>query len=305
MRQRLETALQQHPALMENLRRLLTESPTFAKVMWTVRGRQLVVLDYPVTGKPRYGYGMPAHSGLTDLISENDTTYVAFLERALKYKDAFTAIPLRHRSVSSEPCWANGWLPALDMVANYTLLAERGPEHYLEIGSGESTKLARRAIIDNELSTRITSIDPNPRAEVDRLCDAVLRQRLEDADLSVFSDLRPGDFVFFDGSHRCSMNSDVTVFFLEVLPNLPRGVVVGLHDIELPWDYPPSWTRRYYNEQYMLATYLLARGGSLDIVFPARYTTVTPHLETILRPLWSDPRLNGVEPSGASFWFTR
>ncbi len=304
MRQRLETALQRHPTLMAQLRRMLIESPTFAKLMWVVRGQQLVILDYPVTAKPRYGHGMPAHSGLNDLISESDVSYSAFLERALEYKAAFTDIPLRYRHVTSEPCWLNGWLPALDMVANYTLLAERRPGQYLEIGSGESTKLARRAIIDNGLPTRITSIDPNPRAEVDRLCDTVLRLRLEDANLSVFSDLQPGDFLFFDGSHRCFMNSDVTVFFLEVLPNLAKGVVVGLHDIDLPWDYSPSWAGRFYNEQYMLAVYLLTRGRSEDIIFPACYSTMTPKLETILRPLWSDPRLTGVDPSGASFWFT-
>ena len=179
------------------------------------------------------------------------------MERALEYREAFRAIPMRSSEITSRPIWVNGWLPAMDMLANYTVLAENDPLRYVEIGSGESTKLARRAIDERGLRTRLTSIDPHPRAEVDRLCDAVVRHKLEDADLAVFAECEPGDVIFFDGSHRSFMNSDVSVFFLEILPSLPPGVIVGLHDIELPWDYPTSWSGRFYNEQYLLAVYLL------------------------------------------------
>ena len=49
------------------------------------------------------------------------------------------------------------------------------------------------------------------------------------------------------------------LFFLDILPQLPKGVLVGIHDIFLPFDYPPEWTGRMYNEMYMLAAYLLGR----------------------------------------------
>lgn len=289
---------------MERLRRLLTENQKFADVMWAVRGRQLAILDYPVDSRPRYGHGNPPHERLHQLISHNDPDYAQFLKRALSYREALASIPVRTSTVTSSPSWVNGWLPAMDVVANYTVLAERRPGRYIEIGSGESTKLARRTIEDNDLSTRLMSIDPHPRAEVDRLCDLVVRDQLENADLSVFADLEPGDVVFFDGSHRSFMNSDVTVFFLEVLPNLPAGVVVGLHDIELPWDYPPSWSGRYYNEQYLLAVYLMARNRPESIVFPVRHATITPELCGILEPLWSEPRLSRLDQVGGGFWFT-
>jgi hypothetical protein len=54
------------------------------------------------------------------------------------------------------------------------------------------------------------------------------------------------------------MNSDVTVFMLDVLPRIPAGVLVGIHDIFLPYDYFDTWADRGYNEQYLLACYLLA-----------------------------------------------
>ena len=65
--------------------------------------------------------------------------------------------------------------------------------------------------------------------------------------------LSAGDMVFIDNSHRAFQNSDVTVFFTEVLPALPAGVAYGIHDIFLPDDYPAGWSDRFYNEQYLLA----------------------------------------------------
>lgn len=94
-------------------------------------------------------------------------------------------------------------MPALDMVAHHTLIRTVRPGHYIEIGSGGSTKLTRQAVRDGALS------------------------------------------------------------------QLPLGVLVGIHDIDLPWDYRPGWAIRYYNEQYLLAVHLLARNEP-DIVFPAR-----------------------------------
>ena len=52
------------------------------------------------------------------------------------------------------------------------------------------------------------------------------------------------------------MNSDLTVVFLEILPRLASGVLVHLHDIYLPFDYDSHYQDRFWNEQYILGTYL-------------------------------------------------
>ena len=127
--------------------------------------------------------------------------------------------------------------------AIYSFLRSRRPATYLEIGSGNSTKFAARARQDGRLDTKIVSIDPSPRAEVDALCDEVIRSPFELADLSVLDRLVPGDIVFFDGSHRVFMNSDVAAFFLDAVPRLPAGVLIGVHDIYLPDDYEPARCR--------------------------------------------------------------
>ena len=180
------------------------------------------------------------------------------------------------------------------MAALYGFLREREPRQYVEIGSGVSTLCARRAIQDGGLATRITSIDPQPRADVDAACDHVIRAPLEQVDLGLFDDLGEGDIVFMDGSHHALANSDTVAFFLDVLPALPDGVLVGVHDILLPDDYPPEWADFHWSEQYLVAAYLLARGDQVRVELPCSY--VHAHSELVCHPR---PRLAHSGPRGA------
>jgi hypothetical protein len=169
------------------------------------------------------------------------------------------------------PYWFNAWFPPLDALSLAAVLKAFRPKTYLEVGSGNSTKFARKAVQEHNLSTKIISIDPSPRAEIDSICDEIIRRPLEDLDLKVFSRLCGGDVVFIDNSHHCFMNSDVTVFFTEVIPALQSGVVYGMHDIFLPDDYHLIWADRYYNEQYLLMMYLLGGASGDQLLFPASY----------------------------------
>ncbi|HNF38076.1 MAG TPA: class I SAM-dependent methyltransferase, partial [Chitinophagaceae bacterium] len=155
------------------------------------------------------------------------------------------------------------------IVALYAMLAKFRPARYVEVGSGNSTKVAAKAKKEQGLPTEIISIDPYPRAEIDHLADRIVRQPFEDTDFTFLFDLQPGDILFIDNSHRILPNSDAMVFFLEVLPRLPKGVVVHIHDIYLPYDYPQFMCDRFYSEQYGLAMFLLAD--------PVRYKTILPN----------------------------
>jgi len=283
--------------------------------LWTVLlnlrrvtdGYQPIFLDYPVEAIPRYGYGKPSHPQLTQILARNDRQYAEWLSQFLSFSDALLAIPLQQPKDSIEPCWINDWLDGLDTIAIYGFAASRNAGRYIEIGSGYSTKVVRKAIKDRALRTQITSIDPHPRAEIDRICDEVIRQPLEKCDLKVFDSLVIGDILFMDGSHRSFMNSDVTVFFLEILPRLKPGVLVHLHDIFLPEDYPPYWEyrfypHRYWSEQYLLAASLLAGHSGYDVVLPNYYISKTGNLANILSAFWSDMRVAGVPHGGCSFW---
>jgi len=257
-------------------------------------------LEYPVKLEPRYGYGKAPHTKLYEIINRNRTAYKRTLESFLRFKDDFLGIPLETPPESPEPCWFNHWLGALDSVTLFSLLCLHNPKRYFEIGSGWSTKFARKAITNHKLRTKIASLDPYPRAEIDPLCDNVIREPLEDADLSVFDKLEAGDILFVDGSHHCCMNSDVAVFFLDVLPRLKAGVFVQFHDIFLPYDYPPEW-KCYYSEQYLLAVYILAESKKFDIILPNAFITNDTELSGILNTLWDATNTRELT-QGLSFW---
>jgi len=263
-------------------------------------GSQSITLDYPVRPDPRYGYGRPPHPALQRMIEGGTAGYEARLRSFLAYADDLGRIALDSAD-PGQPSWHNGWFQGLDAIALYCMLAEAKPTRYVEIGSGNSTKFARRAVEDHDLATRIRSIDPAPRSEVDALCDEVIRQPFEEVDPGHLSDLEAGDIVFFDDSHRCFTNSDVTVAFLELLPSLPPGVLVEFHDIFLPWDYPPQMSDRYYSEQYLLATALLF-GERLEVVLPNFYVSINPSLYHLLDPIWDRFVWSATPTNGLSFW---
>lgn len=171
-----------------------------------------------------------------------------------------------------------------------------------------TTCFARQAIRGAKLNARVVSIDPQPRREVDAICDEVIRDGLETCDLGAFDRLQAGDILFFDGSHRSFMNSDVTVFFIDVLPRLQPGVVVHIHDINLPWDYPDSFRDWYWNEQYMLAIYLMMGRDKLNPLFPTTWVSRGMNLSREDLPYFVD--LGSTEANlswlgGGSMWFTK
>jgi hypothetical protein len=148
----------------------------------------------------------------------------------------------------------------------------------------------------------VISIDPQPRVEIDDLCDEIYRKPVENIDLDTFDRLGPGDILYIDNSHRVFMNSDATAIFLDVIPRLKPGVLVEIHDIYLPYDYPVDWTNRYYSEQYLLAAYLLAKGKRFEILLPNMFISRDGELSKILAPLWNEASMKDVETHGGSFW---
>ncbi len=264
----------------------------------------ILIDDFPYSPRPRYGYGQPPHRQLFDVLNPGRIQYAAVLESFLQFTSDFLEIPTHGEEAGAEPFWINGYLPGMDAAALYGFLALKRPALYLEIGSGNSTKFARRCIRRHGLPTRILSLDPSPRATVDALCDEVIRQPVEEVDLTLFDRLQEGDILFVDHSHRSFMNSDATVVFLDILPRLRPGVLVQIHDIYLPWDYPAEWVSRHYNEQYLLACYLLSRMPPFAVTLPCTFATIDPELSRVLDPLWDQPLMTGVSRHGASFWVT-
>ena len=263
----------------------------------------LIYLDYPVDPAPRYGYGLPAHARLLELVKSGDESYRLLLESFLERSSQVRRIPPTPCSdLYTGPYWRNGYIPALDTLSLYCLIADMKPARYFEIGSGHSTRFVRQAIEDYGLSTRIISIDPEPRCDIDLICDEVIREPLQVLDIRLFQQLQKGDLLFIDDGHRVFMNNGPTVFFMDILPQLAEGVILGFHDIFLPYDYPPEWERLYYSEQYLLGVFLLFANISYRVLLPAFHVSREPGLHSILDPIWNSHNLSGAETHGVSFW---
>ena len=184
---------------------------------------QTLFLEYKVDFKPRHGHGLPPHAHLEFVVNANRDEYVKWLHTFAKYKAQLQSIQKMDAvQDANQPGWNNGFLPGLDIMALYVLLAELKPKRYVEIGSGNSTKVAHKAKKDLGLDMQIVSIDPFPRAEIDHLADQVIRTPFENLDNAFLKDLDENDVLFVDNSHRVFPNSDATVFFMEVLPELKK-----------------------------------------------------------------------------------
>ncbi len=262
--------------------------------------RKLALLDYEVYPSPVYSKAAP-HQLLLKLIEERKENYQQLLQQALQLKEFFLSIQTNESAASTAPVWNNQFFPGLDMVLLYTILSSFKPKQYVEIGSGTSTKLAAKAKAEQQLSYSITCIDPHPRKEISGVADDWLNIPLQQVPLSLFEQLEQNDVLFFDGSHLLHANSDVQWFFMEVLPVLKKGVIVQIHDIYLPYDYPQNMCDRFYAEQYVLATAILCNPDKFDIVAPVFYICEDNELKKIIEPLWNE--LPGVEIHGGSFWF--
>ncbi|KRF36359.1 hypothetical protein ASG94_02540 [Nocardioides sp. Soil805] len=268
-----------------------------------VAGGMAALFDYPYHPQPRT-FGRPGRTFFEDLVGARDEEYAELLGRISGHLAPLAAVP-EAETDPLLPFWSNPWLPPLDGITLYGLIAEHRPSVYMEVGSGFSTKFARLAVRDHGLDTRIISIDPQPRAEVDVLCDEVIRTPYEQVDPGVLDRLGSGDMLFVDNSHRSFTSSDVTVFFTESLPYLASGVLYGLHDIFLPDDYPEAWNDRFYAEQYLLMSYLLGGAAGDRIELPVHHVATTPSLSATLAADWPAPSVDPTTLVGGGFWMRR
>lgn len=254
---------------------------------------------------PRYGHGNPPHPMLHDLINQNRTLYKENIESFLNHTNNIQNIKNSNEEKDeNNPAWNNGFLPGLDIIGIYGMIAKYKPSQYIEIGSGNSTKVARKSITENHLNTQITSIDPFPRANIDHLADKVIRMPFESLPDNKFiiDTLQENDILFIDNSHRILPNSDVMVCFMELLPFLKKGVIVHIHDIYLPFDYPQFMCDRFYSEQYMLAMLLLANSERFKPILPNYFISQDKEISKIIEPIWNHPNMQTVETHGDSFW---
>lgn len=167
----------------------------------------------------------------------------------------------------------NGGYESVDADLLFALLRHLKPKRVIELGSGASSHviaMARRAAGE---TFSHTIYDPYPFGNAmgpveGAKVEAVATEKLDSA---VVETLEPGDVFFVDTTHTVKTGGDVVRIFLELLPLVPVGVYVHVHDIFLPYEYPKAWVveeRRAWAEQYLLQAFL-AFNDSYEVIFPA------------------------------------
>jgi hypothetical protein len=186
----------------------------------------------------------------------------------------------------------NGFFGAVDGEMLHGMLRILSPARLIEVGSGNSTRIAAPLVADHR------SIDPQPRADLPASVHRI-RSEVQAVPLDTFDVLGAGDVLFIDSDHRLIPGGAVEHLYLRVLPRIASGVIVHVHDIFLPADYPTRWARRQYTEQTVLAAFL---EGNTDwrVMLAAHWLHLEyPHLLADAIPSY------GPEVTPSSFWMVR
>ena len=160
----------------------------------------------------------------------------------------------------------------------YSMIRHYKPRRLVEIGSGFSTLMARQALARNEqessgLRCDHICIEPYEEPWLEQCGATILRQRVETVDNAIFQELGQNDILFIDSSHMIRPGGDVLCEYLQILPLLKPGVLVHIHDIFSPRDYPAGWICDevlFWNEQYLLEAFL-CHNDSFKVVSALNY----------------------------------
>ncbi len=210
----------------------------------------------------------PRHyQALQPLFAAAEADFRAWLEGFAPYRPDFAAIAADRTPGAAR--WTQDWFPRLDAASLYAAVRRARPRRAVEVGSGHSTRFLLRALADGGIDCAVTAIDPAPRATLEGQPIRLIRRTLQEAGLEPFEALAAGDLLLIDSSHVLMPGSDVDLLFAEVLPRLPPGVLVQVHDIFLPDGYPAAWEWRGYNEQQGLVGWLAS--ARLRLRFSSHY----------------------------------
>lgn len=151
----------------------------------------------------------------------------------------------------------------------------------IEIGSGYSSLISLEAIKKNypDNQYELICIEPFPSQWLTDICSShervkLLSKKAESVNLEVYLGLEENDILFIDSSHVAKLNSDVNFLFLQVLPRLSKNVIIHIHDIYIPYEYPQihfyGQHKKFWNEQYMLQAFM-TNNNQFEIIFPGYY----------------------------------
>lgn len=230
------------------------------------------------------------------------------LLKEFNYRDELIAIPIEQTD-RTRFAYHNGSFEPGDAETLYNMIRHFKPRRIVEIGSGNSTLMARLAIEKNGsedpgYACDHICIEPFEQPWLESIGVNVVRKKVECCPTDVFKELAQNDILFIDSSHIIRPQGDVLYEYLHLLGLLAPGVVVHVHDIFTPSDYPADWllrSRWMWNEQYLLEAFL-SFNSSFEVICALNWLAhvnrekLDNACPILVKEPWREP---------GSFWFRR
>jgi hypothetical protein len=190
--------------------------------------------------------------------------YQLELLEKFNFNNELIRFPIEKLGEENRFFYNNGTYCSGDAEFLYSIIRHFKPLNIIEVGCGNSTLMIRNAIDANQLDNNDYQvshlcIEPYEQPWLENLNIELVRDKVENIDLSFFKRLNKDDILFIDSSHIIKPQGDVLYEILQILPNLNSGVIVHFHDIFTPKDYLSDWILNnhcFWNEQYILEAFL-------------------------------------------------
>lgn len=201
-----------------------------------------------------------------------------------------------------------GELRSPDAEVLHAMVRWSRPRRVVEIGSGGSTEILDAACALNAADGSPVDYEVYDPYASDRVRSDELRHAkvhalsAQHVPAEVFTALAAGDILFIDSTHTVKLGGDVNRLFLDILPLLAPGVVVHVHDIFLPREYPRPWLEqegKFWAEQYLLQAFLCLN-AEFEVVLPLNAVLHDGGAGATALLRRDDP-----DPMPGSFWFRR
>lgn len=207
----------------------------------------------------------------------DDRRFLSLLAQLVPFAAEIRQFPLQP-SAGAEFWFRNGGYEDLDATSLYCMVRKFKPRRIIEAGCGHSSRLISLACRKNQAEgypAVCTFIEPYPsdRIPMNTLAGQLLVKKIEDVPLETFQNLQAGDILFIDTSHVIKMQSDCCYEYLQIIPSLTAGVLLHVHDIYTPYDYPEDLITKNqfaFNEQYALEC-LLTHNPRMEVLLPVFY----------------------------------
>jgi hypothetical protein len=227
------------------------------------------------------------------------------LRKFRRYDSELRRIPNKPLKENSGFHFNNYAFDGLDASVYYSMIREFKPKTIIEAGSGWSTRIASLAIEENsQHKTELISIEPYPLYFLKSIPNLtkLIKKKVEKIDIKEIDKLTKNDIFFIDTSHVVRTGGDVNFLILEILPKIKKGVLIHIHDIFIPSEYPEQWVKkehRFWTEQYLVYAFLMYN-KSFEVIMANSY--LSEEEESEVKSTFTAPSRPA---GGASLWLRK